>query len=122
MKIKNLLLVFFSFLTFATFAQEKKRVITEKAVTEFEIKSNNLEELIHYDWNKVRKMFQGNDLDQNISLSFIYVNEEERDASEVRVDNFELKLKGKTSELEKIINNLKSTFDEFSKIETNNKE
>lgn len=118
MKIKNIVLGFFSLLTFAAHSQnEKDTVIVPKAaMTEFKVKTNNLDELKNFDWNKVREIFQENEKDQDITLAFAYINKSE-DKSNIRVNNFDFKVKGKTSELENLVNMSKDRIDKMINLE-----
>ena len=113
MKTKNIVLGFFSLLTFAAYSQNEKDSIIEPkaAFTEFKVKTNNLDELKNFDWNTVREIFQENDKDQDITLAFAYINKSEVDKSNIKVDNFDFKIKGKTSELENLVNMSKNMID-----------
>ncbi len=115
MKIKNIVLGFFSLLTFAAHSQNHKDTIIEPivAMTEYKVKTNNLDELKNFDWNTVRKIFQENDKDQDITLAFAYINKSEVDKSNIKIDNFDFKIKGKTSELENLVNMSKNMIDTF---------
>jgi hypothetical protein len=119
---KNILLGIFSFLTFATQAQTKKNDIveTKSAVTELKIETENLEELKNFDWSMVEKMFQENDKDQEITLDFLYVNNFEIDKLKVRVDDFEFKVTGKTSDLKNLTSKLRRTFEKLSELNRKN--
>jgi hypothetical protein len=119
---KNILLGIFSFLTFATQAQTKKNDIveTKSAVTELKIETENLEELKNFDWSMVEKMFQENDKDQEITLAFLYVNNSEIDKLKVRVDDFEFKVTGKTSDLKNLTSKLRRTFEKLSELNRKN--
>lgn len=81
------------------------------------VETENLEELRNFDWNMVKEMFQENDAEQEITLAFAYVNKSDIDKSKVRVDNFEMKLTGKTADLEKLIARLKKLFDKLDEID-----
>lgn len=119
MKTKNILLGIFSLMTFATFAQTEKseKVESKTAVTELKVKTENLDELKNFDWNMVKEMFEENDAEQEITLAFAYVNKSDIDKSKVRVDNFELKLTGKTADLAKLTSRLKKSFDKLDEID-----
>jgi len=62
-------------------------------------------------------MFQENDKNQEIILAFAYVNKLEIDKSKVRVDNFEMKLTGKTADLDKLTVILKKSFEKLDEID-----
>ena len=81
------------------------------------METDNLDELKNFDWEMVKEMFQGNDVNQEITLAFAYVNTSEIDKSKVRVDNFEMKLTGKTADLEKLTSRLKKSFKKLGEID-----
>lgn len=122
MKTKNILLGIFSLLTFATYAQTEKtkKVESKTAVTELKVETENLNELKNFNWNMVKEMFQKNDAEQEITLVFAYVNKSEIEKSKVRVDNFEMKLTGKTVDLDKLTERLKKSFDKLHEIDSRN--
>jgi actin-related protein len=122
MKTKNILLGILSIMTFATYAQtEKSKVIeTKTAVTELKVETENLDELKNFDWEMVKEMFQENDENQEIILAFAYVNKSEIDKSKVRVVNFEMKLTGKTADLDKLTARLKKSFEKLDEIDGRN--
>ena len=118
MKTKNILIGILSLLTFASYAQTVKKNTTEtkSAITEFLIETNNIEELKSFDWSMVAEMFQENDENQEITLGFSYVNKSEIDKTKVRVDNFEFKVTGKTSNLKNLTLKLRRTFEKLSEL------
>lgn len=122
MKTKNILLGIFSLMTFATYAQteKNKKVESKTAVTELKVETENLDELKNFDWNMVKEMFQENDAEQEITLAFAYVNKSEIDKSKVRVDNFKMKLTGKTADLDKLTAKLKKSFNKLGEIDGRN--
>ena len=119
MKPKNILLGIFSLMIFATYAQTEKKLKVESktAVTELKVETENFDELKNFDWRMVKEMFKENDAEQEITLAFAYVNKSEIDKSKVRVDNFEIKLTGKTSELDKLTARLKKSFEKLDEID-----
>ena len=123
MKTKNILIGILSLLTFASYAQTVKKNITETkgAITEFLIETNNIEELKSFDWSMVAEMFQENDENQEITLGFSYVNKSEIDKTKVRVDNFEFKVTGKTSNLKNLTLKLRRAFEKLSELDGKNK-
>ena len=123
MKTKNILIGILSLLTFASYAQTVKKNTTEtkSAITEFLIETNNIEELKSFDWSMVAEMFQENDENQEITLGFSYVNKSEIDKTKVRVDNFEFKVTGKTSNLKNLTLKLRRTFEKLSELDGKNK-
>ena len=122
MKTKNILLGILSLMTFVTYAQTEKsqKVESKTAVTELKVETENLDELKNIDWNMVKEMFEENDSEQEITLAFAYVNKSEVDKSKVRVDNFEMKLTGKTADLDKLTEKLKKSFNKLDEINGRN--
>lgn len=68
----------------------------------------------------VKEMSQENDVEQEITLVFANVNKSESDKSKVRVDNFEMKLTGKTADLDKLTERLKKSFNKLGEIDGRN--
>lgn len=122
MKIKNILLGIFSVITFTCYAQTEKseKAETKTVVTELKVETENLDKLKNFDWNMVKEMFQNNDAEQEITLAFAYVNKSKLEKSKVRVDNFEMKLTGKTADLDKLTARLKKSFDKLDEIDGRN--
>jgi tRNA A37 N6-isopentenylltransferase MiaA len=118
MNTKNILLGFFSLMTFASYAQTEKsgKAETKTTVTELKVETKNLDELKNFDWNMVKEMFQENDTEQEITLAFAYVNKSNMDKSKIRVDNFKIKLTCQKTDLEKLTARLKKSFDEMVEI------
>ena len=80
MKTKNILLGIFTLMSFATYAQSEKsnKVESKTAVTELKVETENLDELINFDRNMVKEMFQENDPGSHLKLEFhtnIFVKE-----------------------------------------------
>ncbi len=121
MKTKNLLIGIFSLLTFSTYAQteEKQAIEFQSAVTELKVETENLTELVDFDWNMLKEMFKYNDANQEITLVFAYANKSEIDKSKVRVDNFKFKVTGKTADLDKLTSRLQKSFSKLAEIEGN---
>ena len=119
MKTKNILLGIFSLLTFVTYSQtEKSKTLESKsAITELKVETENLDELKNFNWDMIKEMFQENDENQEITLAFTFVNKSEIDKTKVRLDNFEFKVTGKTSELENLTSKLKKTFEKLSELD-----
>jgi hypothetical protein len=115
MKTKSILLGILSLMTFATSAQTEKHKVIEpkKAKTEFKFESENLSELKNFDWNMLRELFEENDSEEEITLTIAYVNKSAIDKSKLRVDNFELKLTGKTADLDKLTSKLKNSIEKM---------
>jgi len=122
MKTKNLLLGIFSLITVATYAQTEKSAKVEKkiVVTNLKVKTGNLDELKNFDWNMVKEIFQKNDPEQKITLAFAYVNKSEIDKSKAQVNHFEMKLTGKTADLDNLTAKLKKSFNKLDEINGRN--
>ncbi|EGV42837.2 hypothetical protein BZARG_3035 [Bizionia argentinensis JUB59] len=118
MKTKNILLGILSLISFATYAQTEKSTVieTNSAVTQLNVEATNLDDLKNFDWEMVKEMFQENDKNQEITLAFAYVNKSEVDKSKIRVDNFEMKVTGKTADLDKLTTRLKKSFSKLDGI------
>ncbi len=118
MKTKKILVGIFTLVTFATFAQHEKSKIAESktAMTNFRVETENFDELLNFDWNMVDEMFQENDAEQEINLDFAFVNKSEIEKEKVRVANFEMKLTGKTADLDKQTARLKKFIKKLNEI------
>jgi hypothetical protein len=111
MKTKNILVGILFLMSVATYAQTEKnlKIESKTAVTELKVETENIDELKNFDWNMVKEMFEENDSEQEITLAFAYVNKSKIDKFKVRVDNFEIKLKGKTADLDKLTSQLRNS-------------
>ena len=80
MKFKNLLYGIFLLGTISLYSQnkEEKVLATTGAVTEFQLKTNNIEELESFDWSTISDLFKTNENDQIIKLAFEYDNLSEK--------------------------------------------
>lgn len=118
MNAKNYLVGFFTLLAFSGFAQTEKNPVpeTKNAVTEFSVKTSDLDELKNFDWTVFNEMFGDNDKDQEITLAFTYLNNAETDKPKIRVDNFSFKVSGKTADLEKLTARLKKSLERLTEI------
>ena len=123
MKRKYILLGIILSITFSIFAQTGKTemTITKSSVTELKIKTQNINELKNFDWNMITEIFEENDENQEITLAFEYSNNSEIDKTKVRLDKFEFKVTGKTSELENLTDKLKRTFEKLAELDGMNK-
>ena len=117
MKIKYILLGILSLLSFSTYAQTEK-IESKGAVTEFKVKTENLDELKNFDWDLVKEMFQDNKPEQEITLVFTYLNNSKIDNSKVKTGNFEMKLVGKTADLDKLTRKFKRSLEKFVEVES----
>ena len=110
---KSILPGILSLITFVTYAQTDERNYAEPktAITEFSVNTDNLDDLKNLDWTMIKDLFQENDAEQEVVIAFAYMNKSEIDDLKVRVDNFEMKWTGKTSELDKLEADLKKSVD-----------
>ena len=115
MKAKNILLGILFLMTFSIYGQTEKseKTKTGSVVTELKVEAKSLEELTNFNWNVVKEMFRENDAEQEITLVFAYLNPEEINSSEVQLNNFEMKLTGKTADLDKLTARLQNTFEKM---------
>ena len=120
MKIRIFLLSLVSLFTFTTFAQSVKPIEVKTAVTELKFEMETIEEMNDFDWEMISEIFKENDADQEITLAFAFVNNSDK-SSKVRIDNFDFKVKGKTSELESLTAKMKKSFETLSKFQEENK-
>lgn len=112
MILKNSILAAFAFLSFAVNAQAEKA--TEIIVTEFKVETDNLGELKNFDWNIVTKMFEANTPETEIKIVIAYAKKVQFNT--VDVDDFKLKVAGKTSELVSLINRSKGIISKLSAV------
>lgn len=102
----------FAFFSFAVNAQtEKAKEIT---VTEFKVETDNLGELKNFDWNIVTKMFEDNTPETEIKIVFAYTQKVQFGTA--NIDDFKLKVIGKTSELVSLINKSKGIISKLSAV------
>ena len=119
MKLRNLTLVIFTFLTFATFAQSGKsvQIKSDKSVSELTIETQSFEELSQFNWSSVYNIFESNDPDQKIKLHFGFNQKLELENSDI--EKWSITLSGKTSELESMIKRAKSILNKLQEIQKN---
>jgi len=112
MKTKNILLIIFSLLTFATYSQTEKNdsIKAKSVVKEFKVKFKNFDEFKNFDWNKLKKVFKDNHKYQKISLYFSYVNTSKVDNT-ITKDDYTLKMSGLTFDLKNLITEVKNDFE-----------
>lgn len=107
--MKGLLLGLFSLLATNAFAQTSPYVTIESkvGVTAFEIQSDNLEELKNFDWSVVKDIVKNNDEEQWVEIKLSYLNTTESNRTKTKVDKFSVKSDGKTTDIEKVIGQIK---------------
>jgi len=103
MKTRNFLLGLFTVFTFTTYAQSNQKTEKESLITEFKIETNNVNEFKSFDWNTAKDIFNSNKDNQEITLVFAYVNDEDNKTGKSKINNFEYKITGKTGELDMLI-------------------
>ncbi len=113
MKTKLLLIAIFSLITFTSIAQNNKTTSSTSATTNFELKTSSIEKLTTFNWNTLKEMFKENEDDQEITIAFVYENT-------TKIDNFEMKLSGKTSDLDKMTNRFKKSFQKLEEFDNKN--
>lgn len=99
---------------YVTYAQEKSTKLT---VTEFEITSENLQELQEIDWNSMSEVFEGNKPTDSIRISVAYKNQEEQQLGKAYIKDFKFMVSGITKDQKTLVNtlrNLISTTTNFS--------
>lgn len=76
MKITNLLLGIFSLIVLSGYCQdqEEKFKASTAGVTEFHLKTSNIDEFKDFDWTTINEVFEDNDNEQVIKLAFEYEN------------------------------------------------
>lgn len=118
MKLKDLLLVISFLVTISLYGQkEEKRVLeTTGAVTEFHLKTNNIEELESFDWSRVSDLFKTNDDEQIIKLVFEYDNQSKKRKSKPNIKNLKFEVSGTTQELPELIEKSKKMVSRFLEI------
>jgi hypothetical protein len=124
MKTKCFFLALFSVVTFTTFAQSGSVSLTDSnnVVTQFKLETGSIDYLKDFDWISVKEFFEANEDNQEISLEFSFINDTAMDTSKIRVDNFKVKVTGKTSDLDNLIDRLKRTFEKVAQLDGKEKE
>lgn len=104
MKTKKIVIGTLALLTFAfiAFTQLNSNKNDKTAVTSFEIKAENIEELKNFDWNEINEMFKENEPEQEISLAVILLKNS-KDG-----DNLKYKVTGKSGNIDKLMQNMKN--------------
>lgn len=95
MVLKNCLLAAFIFFSIVIHGQTE--ITTTTTVTAFNLETDELEELTNFNWDVVLEMFENNAPETKISIVLAYNHKVQFNNTEI--DNFELKVGGKTSEL-----------------------
>lgn len=115
MKSRNILFGIFILLAMAMNAQQGKDVVveTKSAVTKLNVETDNLNELVDFDWKIANDMFKSNDENQEIALAFSYTNKAEN-KSNPRIENLKFKITGETKELNSLINQSKKMIERFA--------
>jgi len=118
MKLKNLLLAIFSLITVSLYSQNKETMVEAKtkAVTEFELKTDKIEELRNFDWTTINDLFETNEKGQLIKLAFEYDNNSKKRNSKPSIKNLKFEVSGKTEELPELIEKSKRMVSKFLEI------
>lgn len=119
MKAKGILFLLICLFAFSSQAQFRKlgKEKTKVNVTEFKITMNDLNELNEFDWKMVDKVFKTNNKSDNITLALAYMNESEPDESSEKMHNFEIKVTGKTEDLDDLKSQVKASFLKMSEFQ-----
>lgn len=116
MIIKNTVFGFFIFLSITGYSQTQGsgNDSTEKVVTEFTVETDNLKELIDFDWGNLNEMFETNNDETVITLAYNYNCKFELDTTDSTVSNFKFAVTGKTSEINKLIDMSKKSIQKLA--------
>tara|TARA_R110002051_G_scaffold4743_2_gene26314 strand:+ start:1702 stop:2043 length:342 start_codon:yes stop_codon:yes gene_type:complete len=112
MTLKNYLFAFFAFFSLAIHAQTENTTIT--SITEFKVETDNLEELADFNWKTVANIFENNTPETKVKMTFAYIHKAEYNGADV--NNFELSISGKTSELTSMILKSKGIIAKLSEV------
>ncbi len=118
MNLKNFVFGIFFFVAISSFSQikEEKEITTALAVTEFNLKTSNIEEFKNFDWIRINEIFENNDADQIIKLAFEYENPSKKRNSKPNVKNLKFELAGTTDQLSELIEKSKTLVSKFIEI------
>jgi len=133
MKTKNILFGLFTFLTIGIYAQtnnnqyevktdnNKYEVKTE--VNEVKFIFENIGELDNFDWKGIKEGFKSNNADQIINLAFAYNPKIDNELSKTKtkIDHFEFKVSGKSSDIDNIIKKSKKVLEILKKLDKEDK-
>jgi len=98
--IGTLVLSIFAFIALTQVQSSKK--IDKTAITSFEFKAENKEELKNLNWNTIKEMFKENDSEQEISLAVILSKKTESD------DILKYEFTGKTKDFDILTEQIKN--------------
>ncbi|MEB8327924.1 hypothetical protein OO009_01035 [Flavobacteriaceae bacterium KMM 6897] len=112
MVLKKSLLAAFIFFSIAIHGQTEISPTT--AVTAFKVETDHLEELTNFDWDVVVDIFETNAPETEIKIILAYNHKVQ--FNHTNVDNFELKVGGKTSELALMIKKSKGIIAKLSTV------
>ncbi len=118
MKLNNLLFGIFSFIALSGYSQiqEKKIKATTASVTEFHLKTTNIDELKSFDWTTINEVFENNDRDEILTLAFEYENPSKKRNSKPNLKNLKFEVTGTTRELPDLIEKSKKMISKFLEI------
>ena len=96
--IGTLAVFIFAFIAFTLFNPVKNDKV---AITSFEIKAENVEELKDFDWNEINEMFKKNNPEQEISLAVILLKKSKTG------EDLKYKVTGKSENIDVLMKNIK---------------
>ena len=96
--IGTLAICIVAFIAFTVFNSNKNDKV---AITSFEIKAENIEELKSFDWNEINEMFKKNDPEQEISLAVILLKKSKTE------DDLKYVVTGKSENIDILMKNMK---------------
>lgn len=82
----------------------------------FNIETKNIQDSKSFDRSIIQEMFKYSHADQEITLTFGYLDDPYADHSNVKQDNFKMKITCKTEELEETTEKLKKSFQKLGDI------
>jgi len=124
MKTKNILLGLFTFLTIGIYAQtDNNKYDFKTSINEVKYVFENIGELDNFDWNGIKEVFKSNNADEIINLAFAYNPNIDNNLSKskTKIDQFEFKISGKSSNIDNIIKKSKKLLEKLIKLDKTNK-
>ncbi len=95
-----------------------QNIKTEAKIKEFKIETNNLDKLKNFNWEKVEKFFSQNDKNDSIKIVLIYNTESKSNSkTDIKLNSLNSEIKGKTLQLNNMIQEAKEMINEFVETE-----
>ena len=118
MEINNLIIGIFFLVAVNGYSQvQKVKEITKApAVTEFSIKTSDIDELKSFDWNTINEVFENNEINQPIKIAFEYENPSTKRNSKPSIKNLKFEMGGTQGELPDLIEKSKKMVSKFLEI------